>query len=417
MERQTDINIDQMSSSVRSRLLRNSPMSVSCCIFRVPSTLRKHDEQLFRPNLVPIGPYHRDLHKFQFAEKTKLWYLDCLITRAPTPNTTLECFLASIAAKVKNCLEFYGDEVKMPRDHFVEMLVIDGCFIIELFRRFVKIVPTNADDPLFKMPWVRKVLVTDLLLLENQLPWFVLDCLFNLTKSDNDSERTPLPQLAHNFFRGSALRTRVIQVDLRLQNKHLLDFQRNIILLGSEEFEDGHFLPIPCVTELLQAGVDFAVGETHNLMNITFKNGVLTIPPVRVLDNAESLLRNLIAYEQCDKNLGDRITSYAGFLDNLINTNEDIDYLRRKGIVTCFLSAEDVSAFFNRLYNDVHIVHSPFTKVSLEIIAYYNSHWPRWRTRLTRDYFNTPWSIISVIGAVVILVLTFLQTLYAMLYH
>ncbi|EEF40339.1 conserved hypothetical protein [Ricinus communis] len=417
MEQQANIDIDQLSSSVRSRLLHNSPMSASCCIFRVPSPLRKHDEKLFTPTLVPIGPYHRDPEKFQFAEKIKLWYLNCLINRAPTAHTTLECFFTKIAANVNHCLECYGDEVKMERDEFVEMLAIDGCFIIELFRRFLKIIPTSAYDPLLKMPWVRIVLVTDLLLLENQLPWFVLDCLFNLTKSDNDSERGTFPQVAQEYFRWDILRTPGVQVDLKLQNKHLLDLQRNIMLLGSEELEDGDFVPIPRVTELLQAGIDFAVGEKHNFMKITFKKGILTIPPIIILDNAESLLRNLIAYEQCDENLQDRIAAYAGFLDNLIDTNEDIDYLRQKGIVTCFLSPEDVSGFFNRLYNDVHIVHSPFTKVSKEINAYCKSRWPRWRTRLTRDYFNSPWSIISLIGALTILVLTFLQTLYAMLYH
>ncbi|XP_048231928.1 UPF0481 protein At3g47200 isoform X2 [Ricinus communis] len=303
----------------------------------------------------------------------------------------------------------------MTRDAFAEMLIIDGCFIIELFRRFVCIVQKD-DDPLFKMPWVRKVLVTDLLLLENQLPWFVLNRLFELSDT-YDSEGRSLNQLAENFFHHSALRPGWIRVNSGLQNKHLLDLQRNIILLKSNESVDGGILPIPCVTELLLAGIDFAVGETDDLMKITFKNGVLTIPPVKVLDNAESLLRNLIAYEQCDKNLENRITAYAAFLDNLINSKEDLEYLHQKKIITYYLSSEDVSAFFDGLYNEVHVERSLYTEVSKDINAYCRSHWPRWRIRLTRDYFNNPWSIISLIGAIMILVLTFLQTLYAILYH
>ncbi|KAJ9159389.1 hypothetical protein P3X46_024897 [Hevea brasiliensis] len=416
MEKQINIDVDQvLASSIRRKLVQNSPVSAGCCIFRVPNTLRKHNEQLFEPTFISIGPYHRDIQKFQFTEKIKLWYLDCLIARAPTPETSLECFIKSIRANVKSCLECYGEEVlKLTNDEFVEIMVIDGCFIIEFFRRNANIVPKSMDDPLFKMLWVRKVLVTDFLLLENQLPWFVLECLFNLTETSHDEERRPLSQLAYNYFHRNAFKTEMIEVNQRLQNKHLLDLLRNIILRGSEDPQEKGFLPIPCVTELLQAGVDFAVGEKTSLMKITFENGILTIPPLVILDNAESFFRNLIAYEQCDRSLNDGVTAYAAFLDNLVNSSEDLEYLRQKGIIICYLSTEDVSAFFNRLYNDAHLTRYPYRKISERIVTHYQSRWPRWRAKLCRDYFNSPWAIISLIGAIIILVLTFLQTLYAM---
>ncbi|KAF2320842.1 hypothetical protein GH714_031216 [Hevea brasiliensis] len=283
MEKQINIDVDQvLASSIRRKLVQNSPVSAGCCIFRVPNTLRKHNEQLFEPTFISIGPYHRDIQKFQFTEKIKLWYLDCLIARAPTPETSLECFIKSIRANVKSCLECYGEEVlKLTNDEFVEIMVIDGCFIIEFFRRNANIVPKSMDDPLFKMPWVRKVLVTDFLLLENQLPWFVLECLFNLTETSHDEERRPLSQLAYDYFHWNAFKTEMIEVNQRLQNKHLLDLLRNIILRGSEDPQEK--------------------------------------------DNAESFFRNLIAYEQCDRSLNDGVIAYAAFLDNLINSSEDLD--------------------------------------------------------------------------------------------
>ncbi|XP_037494063.1 LOW QUALITY PROTEIN: UPF0481 protein At3g47200 [Jatropha curcas] len=262
---------------------------------------------------------------------------------------------------------------------------------------FAKIVQPSEDDPLFKMPWLSKILMTELLLLENQLPWFVLHRLFDLTKVDHGAETRSLVEL------------------------------RNIILSGSDD-AGGDFLRIPCVTDLLKAGIDFTVGEKTELVKIIFENGILTIPPLVILENAESLygnliayeqvMRNLIAYEQCDRSLRDRITGYAAFLDNLIKSSEDLEYLKKKGIVYFYLSAEDISSFFNRLYKDADLVNYTYRKISEDVNAYCESLWPRWRTMLLRDYFNNPWSTMAFFFcATVILVLTFLQTLYAMLYH
>ncbi|KDP44526.1 hypothetical protein JCGZ_16359 [Jatropha curcas] len=114
-----------------------------------------------------------------------------------------------------------------------------------------------------------------------------------------------------------------------MEYKHLLDLQRNLILSRSEDANRG-FLAIPCVTDLLKAGIDFAVGETEALVKITFRNGILTVPPLLVLENAESLIRNLVVYEQCDKSLRAKITGYFAFLDNLIKSSEDVEYLREK---------------------------------------------------------------------------------------
>ncbi|KAK9275701.1 hypothetical protein L1049_022968 [Liquidambar formosana] len=91
---------------------------------------------------------------------------------------------------------------------------------------------------------------------------------------------------------------------------------------------------IPCVTELLQAGVHFKKGDPSEILNIQFKDSVMIIPPKTILDNAESFIRNLIhAYEPCDHSCEDKITSYAVLLENLINSRRDIDFLRKKGLL------------------------------------------------------------------------------------
>ncbi|PKI31525.1 hypothetical protein CRG98_048084, partial [Punica granatum] len=167
--------------------------------------------------------------------------------------------------------------------------------------------------------------------------------------------------------------------------------------------------PIPCVTKLLQAGVWFESGESSEMMDVQFKNGVMRIPPIMILENAESLIRNLIAYEQCDATCRDKITSYAILLNNLIESGRDLDYLCQTGIVTCYLSSEEVSSFFRRLYSDADVVYYTYAKLSQDVNLYCRARWPKWRATLLRDYFDNPWSILSFVAAILFLFLNFLQ--------
>ncbi|XP_012079893.1 UPF0481 protein At3g47200 isoform X2 [Jatropha curcas] len=378
-----EINVQELASYLQEKRLSNSPLSTQSCIYRVPSVLSSHKEHLFEPNLVSIGPYHRCNLKLQPFEKIKLWYLDRLIARAPTLQTNLECFIQSIGTNAENCYKHYSQELYMSVDEFIEMLIIDGCFIIEFFRRKEGIVTPRADDPFFRMPWTIKAIAYD-----------------SLHENALRNYRNP----------------RVI-VDSTLQNKHLLDLHRNILLSGLEHTTEGSYEPIPSVTELLQAGIKIEEGEKNKLMKIEFKNGVLRIPQIVILDYAELFFRNLIAYEQCDRNLRDKVTSYFYLLDNLINSSKDVDYLRERGIIVCYLSSEDVYGFFQGLYKNTHAQISLYSDLGREVTDYCQSHWPRWRATLARDYFSNPWSVISVIAAFIALVLTFLQTLYSIRYH
>ncbi|CAB4284696.1 unnamed protein product [Prunus armeniaca] len=56
-----------------------------------------------------------------------------------------------------------------------------------------------------------------------------------------------------------------------------------------------------CASELLESGIEFKVGPSTQqyLLDIKFEDGVIIIPQLRIHETTNSLLRNLIAYEQC----------------------------------------------------------------------------------------------------------------------
>jgi hypothetical protein len=286
--------VTEVVSSIQGKLCQKSPIPSKCSIFRVPDRLRRHNETAFEPELVSIGPFHHRKDKLQAMQKTKLWYLHCLLNRAPTGKTTLECFVEAIGRIEQECRACYEGEIGFSEKEFIEMMVVDGCFILELFRKDLNEVQQDEEDPVFYMPWMYWRLSIDITILGNQLPWCALDCSFNLTKSH--TEQRSLSNLTLSYF------TLERFPPDNLKQAHVLDCIRNSLIgtctvtpAGSRVLSYPH--QIPSVIKLVQAGVTFKVGDETNLSNITFKNGVMTIPPRIVWEETEYLLRNLIAFE------------------------------------------------------------------------------------------------------------------------
>ncbi|CAL9014811.1 unnamed protein product [Prunus brigantina] len=280
----------------------------------------------------------------------------------------------------------------------------------------------------------------DLLLLENQLPWFVLERLYNLTANNTNQTSASLIKLGINFFSQAVTDERILDPNFPFEIFHILDLIRIVIVVPfkdlefqkkedrveeQEEKKNEPELPqrIPNATTLSEAGVQFRRSKNTPdcIMNIefNFKNGVFTIPPLGIDEKTGPLFRNLIAFEQCHHSRLHKITSYAVLMDNLIDTSKDVDLLREKIILVNWLSPEDAAQFFNELYNDTTVIGFYYGSLCKDVNKYYNTYqntwmgtWNKWMEILRRDYLSTPWKVISFIAAVILLLLTLLQTIY-----
>lgn len=94
----------------------------------------------------------------------------------------------------------YSEDLGSDSEKLVEMMVLDGCFILTLFL----VVYTNLDDPIFRMPWILPSIRADLLLLENQVPYVLLQTLFETSKLVTSS---CLNELVFEFFDYSLQKT------------------------------------------------------------------------------------------------------------------------------------------------------------------------------------------------------------------
>ena len=81
-------------------------------------------------------------------------------------------------------------EVNNDKGLFNEMILRDACFIFELFCRDFE--GKIEEDYILKTPWLKNTIKLDLILLENQLPFFFLEKLFDFAKPkiDIESENT-----------------------------------------------------------------------------------------------------------------------------------------------------------------------------------------------------------------------------------
>lgn len=130
----------------------------------------------------------------------------------------------------------------------------------------------------------------------------------------------------------------------------------------------------------------------------------------------KSLFSNLIAFEQCHIDSTKDITSYIIFMDNLINSSEDVSYLHYCGIIEHWLGSDaEVADLFNRLCQEVFFdpKDSYLSKLSDEVNYYYSRRWNALKATLKHRYFNNPWAYFSFFAAVILLVLTLVQSFYA----
>lgn len=136
-------------------------------------------------------------------------------------------------------------------------------------------------------------------------------------------------------------------------------------------------------------------------------------------DRTEAFFRNLIAYEQYFQDSEPCfVTNYAKFLDCLIDTSTDVEILSKYGVIENWLGDDEAAAgVFNKLTDLVtdpgqHFVYG-------EIFDSVNRHCEkcrnRWLAILRRNYLHSPWGVLSIAVALVILVLTVIQTVCSIL--
>ena len=462
---------DHRVAPLTDRILKNLPEQIDMefptpSIWRVQPHLRKADQEAYEPKLVSIGPLHHGKSDLLPMEKVKRAYLRKLLNR--DKENRVERYVQKILNRLPDARVEYSENLELLTDEdFAEMLVIDGCFIIEYFARYV--FHTNRKVPyLARVRWGFSQLNRDLLLLENQIPFFILKALFEATvipvtmkdrplnlmmlacrfldldlpnhKYPKEDEVFHLLHLKHlcmdpnrvderpgtdspckdlAMFPVRLLMSMVYIVFFGLM--YLIFFRHWPPICGADK-KWGNQKMIPCATELVEAGVEFKKRtfrqyEKACQLKVSFRDGKLKIPFLSVTDATSAQLRNLIALEQnCSHIESAHFTSYCVFMDNIINTCNDVAVLRSCGILESMLGNDaEVAKLFNTLCKEVNLeTENHYNKILFEKVrkfCEFAHH--QWRAKLINTGFKNPWTLFSLFGGILLIALTATQTIYA----
>lgn len=412
--------------NIKTHFADLTPLSTGWSICKVPLKLRDMNAGAYNPQIISIGPLHHGTDNVLDMEEHKWHYALSLLERTRDAEKTLDECGETILNHDALVRAYYPGSIKYDRTDLAKMLLFDGCFILELFLRFSSDDAKRQYDPIFTTSWMISTLQRDLALLENQIPFFVLTELYKHIVRHTATDQPRLMELALRFFRPDLNTNEGVGAGISGRNLcHLLDLLHRSYLPSSLRADlirggAGPWKLISCATELRAAGIKFHKDTTKHQLDLSFENGVFKIPPLQIHDSTDSLFRNLIAFEQSMQGCGQYMTSYALLMDRLVDTSSDVELLAKKRIIQNDLGGyEDVTDLFNNICKQVVVREFYFTQLCEQVDAYYNKSWHGYRASLKQDYFKNPWAIISFIAAIVLLLLTTLQTIYSVLsyYH
>ncbi|KAK7303889.1 hypothetical protein RJT34_14807 [Clitoria ternatea] len=395
------------------------------CIYKVPSNMHQVEPKAYTPNNISIGPYHHGSQQVQKMEPLKRKFYRRLFDPKGQNGDKLDEafeFLEEQEVNVRRCY-MDKDSIELSNDEFLQMMLIDGSFIVQLLRDLSQ---SEFGQVPYISRWMLQIIRRELIMLENQLPLFVLTKLFELTSaSSSSSPCTSLKALALRFFYP------LLQVDSdnfpeceradEFRGVHFLDLLRSSIrpkLEGENARRAQHHM-IRSITELTEAGVKIKADETKQLLDISFgkKYGVLTreltIPPLNINDHKGTVFRNIVAFEKCHKTCNPDVTTYLFFFNGLINSANDVALLHYKGVLHHSLGNDNtVAELINNITKEMvrDKDESYLHKVVNDANLYFASFYARKRASLVHHYL-TSWVVgISTIGALLALYFTFIQT-------
>lgn len=443
----------------------------------------KDEDHPYDPRIISIGPLHHGKSSLQPMEELKWSYLhDILMEKGKMDD--LKSYIQTVRSKLKDAKNRYANRKSKSSydDHHLDgddeltmMLVLDGIFLIQFLikSRFPRYDDPNSerymdvvDDLGWKLPWIKH----DILLLENQLPFFILQDLYSVFyQSCCGTKLQPvgifhssMVDVATDYFlntqlldqqRCSTVKT-LPPILSNLDTSHLLHVYHALIFKLQPEpsmtmskylqnlipdiffkilfgwilflyptFSDNIYpTMISTATEMEEAGVKFE----GSFMDLCFRDNILYVPIFSLNYQSFTLLKNLIALEVSNsKIIPPYIYSYAEFLTDLIKTDNDLKIMEEKNIIRTE-SKQMGKQLVEKLLKGVELKDMYFDKNKKYrwqrpreridgLVKFAENPCHRWRRDFVKEYFSSPWSFIGLAVGALIVIFTAFQTIYSIL--
>ncbi|MED6184396.1 hypothetical protein PIB30_047085 [Stylosanthes scabra] len=409
-------------------------------IQRIPEYMAEKVEfqRYYKPQIISLGLFHR---------RTRQGYL--------YKKAWAAMYLKDTNQKVEDLYTeiFYHDEeinlLKLKpvwrnlEDYFVDKndIIVDGCCVLQLLKKSDSSVDDLEQELKISIDKLVRV-HQDLLIMDNQIPFELLRLLCQ--------DEAMLEQCLHNFLQVHGI---LIELAPKLPRKkmenqevkvavdeeeedpvHLLDYLRRALLMrdkhtfykdiNKKKIKRGSLhlrkYRIGTIKELKAAGIQLRKYQASNSIFPNFTNGVLELPELVVDGSTIYIFLNLVAYEMCpDFHNGFEVSSFLVFMSSLIDKPEDVKELRKAGIIINELANDkEVADLFNKM-DTILVPETPlFAYIRDQIHSHFESKRSKirmlaWMGEAYSTFFRSPWTIIALLAATLGLVLTFIQTWFA----
>ncbi|KAF8722603.1 hypothetical protein HU200_022438 [Digitaria exilis] len=375
-----------------TRKLEADFSNVEARIHRFPRGLRGiggDGGRYVAPSVVAIGPYHHGaphLHKMEEVKLAAAYYL-C----RSSGRSTVEVYerVRSAAPAARACYDADDPSVSGLSDaDFAAMMFLDGCFLLQYMVDDVTAPVLRNRMTLSTGPSIQK----DIFLLENQIPWLVLDALAEFMSVDVLGFVTGM---GDEFLPGNDHGSRRITIDKnKYKPPHLLGLLR-YTKVGCMPPSEKNYRGISSslsssAVELAEIGVavtpsskawfgDMAIHRRHRLF------AELSLSPLFLSEVTACWLVNMAAQEAStsgarssameeEEEASDDfvVSSYLSVLAMLMDRKEDVHELRRRRVLHGALSNKEALGFFKGLGQ--HLRFGSRYYATLEGIDSYKRH-------------------------------------------
>ncbi|KAM0889570.1 hypothetical protein ACQ4PT_027618 [Festuca glaucescens] len=340
------LRLATMEEEVSMAIPQGSVQPPTICV--VPEDLAEGNKGAYTPKVVCIGPLF-DGERPMASMLTLEHYKRCCVRKLVVGGESAAWSPEIHGPLLRNCFDTImrllprirasyssmsssskqGEGAMSDDEQLAMTMLLDGCFVLYRLLKHARMAKTGGamesdyDEwtHLFGRCWVWGTVKRDLLLLSNQVPFFVIRKLFKhlKVKGNATGERDDALLVSGGLHLFGSLHPPRLQHSAPIQCHdvhHLLhlfylsvDFPPSDESIRHQQQQQPAALLapeltrwVPCATELEEAGVRFCARKRGALsfLDVSFRRrrGILEIPPLQLFDYSEPLFRNLVAFEQ-----------------------------------------------------------------------------------------------------------------------
>ncbi|XP_023513986.1 UPF0481 protein At3g47200-like isoform X1 [Cucurbita pepo subsp. pepo] len=402
--------LDQLLDSPAILNMEAEQSSELLSIYKIPFFMTQTHPKAYEPRVVSLGPYNHGKQHLSPMELEKLKLFYSFKTRCLLDVESIVKGVSTILDELMESYDKLEEEWTEDPGKFLQLMIVDGCFMLGFL--------INCPDSLINVsPDIKQ----DMLLLENQLPMLLLEKLYSIAARNVQLPQQDLQKLVSNWL--NIPRNEVMKDCL-----HILEMYKESLLHPPIDRTDwsvelDHSDPesqvIPPATKLREAGIKFKRSKTDSLTDVFFdaKGGVLWLPQLMVDDDTESTLLNVMAFEKLHMKAGRRVTSFVILMSNLIDDERDVAVLAgEKVLANAVGNDKEAAGLFNRLGSGAAMgLDTHMAGVHKKVNEHCNQPWNERCATLKHDYFQSPWTIISLCAAIFGFIILILQAIYQFL--